>query len=167
MFDLCLRAVQSLTHSPSPSNLNVHSKGLSLPAARPCPLSVSGSICLFLTNRTDCQSVCLLSAGLSGFRICLYVCLPDCLEVRSACLPESLPSLTLYGCMISYEPLTMPWKSNHPAQLDVCLCLYTQMCIQERKQPATHKTKGVPPSYDSSRFWGFFVKQGLAVMCSC
>lgn len=39
------------------------------------------------------------------------------------CLSDRLPTLSLYGRMTSHEHLTMPWKSNHPAELDVCLCL--------------------------------------------
>lgn len=38
-------------------------------------------------------------------------------------LSDRLPTLSLYGRMTSHEHLTMPWKSNHPAELDVCLCL--------------------------------------------
>lgn len=146
---LCLIYVwgqwQSLTHSPSPSNLNVHSKGLFLPAARPCPLSVCRSVCLFLTNLTSLP-VCLCVFLPLFYLLLASVYMPVWLFVGQAlaCLLESLPSLALYGCMNSYEPLTMPWKCNHPAQLDVCLCVYTQMCIQERKQPAMYTNKRSP-----------------------
>lgn len=87
----------------------------------------------------DCQSVCLPS-GLSGFNICLYVCLAVCRSAQTAC--QKIPlSLSANGRTISCEPLTMLHKSNHPAKLDVCLCSYTQMCIQEYKQPPMYTNK--------------------------
>lgn len=58
---LCLIYVWGQSLTPSLSNLNVHSKGPSLPAARLCPLSVCRSYCLFLTNRLTLQSICLSS----------------------------------------------------------------------------------------------------------
>lgn len=91
---LCLIYVwgrgQSLPRSPSLSNLNVHSKGRSLPAARPCPLSVCGSICLFLTNLLELWS--LLPPGLSGFSVSPHVCLSVCRSGLLACQKVCLPS---------------------------------------------------------------------------
>lgn len=136
---LCLIYVWGRSLTPSLSNLNVHSKGPSLPAARPCPLSVCRSYCLFLTNRLTLQPVCP-PVGLSAFSRSLSVCRSGAFICQKA-----FPSLRHYGCMDLYNRLTVPWKCNRPEQCNVCLCVYTQMCIQKCKQhTGAHTNKRNP-----------------------
>lgn len=77
---------QSMTHSPSLSNLNVHSKCMSLPAARPCPLSVRWPIWLLLTSLLVCHTDFLsVSAFLSVYLVLASVYMSVWLFVGQVC----------------------------------------------------------------------------------
>lgn len=147
---------QTLTHSPSLPNLNVHSKGLSLSQSLPsiC-LWVSLSVSYQSATLSFCLSVCL-PAGLSGFRVCPYVCLAVCRSGLLACQKVSLPS----HCMDAWTHTShWPCPGNLIIQhswMLVCACTHRCAYRSANSDPCT-QTKGVPPNYGKKFFFLFFL----------
>lgn len=58
-----------------------------------------------------------------------------CLQLRSA------PPIAVHGCAISHEQLTVPWKSNHPAEVDVCLFVLVDTDVHTAVLTVSHAHK--------------------------
>lgn len=126
--------------SPQPNPVLHLSAGLSVPHRSSSPFHLSVFALARLVKASACLTYLQVRCG-GGVS-------------RKACLSPRAP----YGRVNSCEPLTMPWKCNHPAQSDVCLCVYTQMCIQECKQRSrVHKQQNFHPAVIGRRGRGYFV----------
>lgn len=69
-------------------------------------------------NRSDPYPSAPDSPGLSPHPVWLLLHVP--LPPAQGCAPPPHP-IAVRRCTISHEQLTVPWKSNHPAEVDVCL----------------------------------------------
>lgn len=110
------------------------------------------------------QQVCFLPicSRLPGFSLPCLFSLHVLLLGAQVCRPPSL-----CGRMISHQQLTVPWKSNHPAELDVCLFVLVDTDVHTAVLTVSHAHKK-SHHYDGRGWGGYsFYSYGAVQLAVC